>query len=290
MMSSYTQKTNYLAYSYIQETQAEVKKICEPLFSCLGIQNFGYMRVFDNGRYLLHFTHPKYTKYYLENIESPGPILGSISAEAFSTGESVFTWPSHLKLEEVNKDPILSALNDFDICNGISIYKRRNDSVEIWRFATTKEDQYASSHFINNKALLDHFIYYFNVKAATLINCENSQKLASYNPNKFISGFKTTDSLVNRQEFLSLTSLSKFPIEDKENQKVLLSKREIESLYYLSQGKIIKEVSSILNISPRTTESYVIALKRKLKCNTLSELISCFNKTPFKPLIGIKSE
>lgn len=287
---AYTQKTNYLPYCYNLETAAEVKKICEPLFSCLSIQNFGYMRIFDDGRYLLLFTHPKYTKHYLENIEDPGPRLGSISKEAFNTGESVFTWPSHLKLEEVNKDPILSALNDFDICNGISIYKRRNDSIEIWRFATTKEHQFAGNYFINNRALLDHFIYYFHSKASHIIDCEDQRKLASYNPEKFISGFKTTPSLVNRQEFLNLTSLSKFPIEGKEREKVLLSKREMESLYYLSQGKIIKEVSGILGISPRTTESYIIALKRKLNCNSLSELISCFNHTPFKPVIGNKSE
>ena len=176
-MSFYTQNTNYSAYCYNQEIEKEFKQICEPLFSCLGIQNFGYMRIFDDGRYLFLFTHPQYTKYYLENIEDPGPILGSIGAEAFSKGESIFTWPSHLKLEEVKKDPILSALNNFDICNGISIYKKRNDSIEIWRFATTKDYQHASNYFINNKALLDHFIYYFNVKAAQIINCENSQKL-----------------------------------------------------------------------------------------------------------------
>lgn len=289
-MSLYTQKINRLAYCYNQEIESEVKKICAPLFDCLGIQNFGYMRIFDDGHYLLLFTHAEYTRYYLENIEHPGPILGSISAEAFNMGESIFTWPSHLKLEEVNKDPILSALNNFDICNGISIYKKRSDSVEIWRFATTKEHEYASNYFINNKALLDHFIYYFNAKASDIINCEDPQKLASYDPNKFNFNFKSTTPLINKQAFLSLTSLSKFPIEGKNNVQALISKREIETLYYLSQGKTIKEIANILNISPRTAEVYITSLKRKMKYNTLSELISCFNRTSFKPLIGLANK
>lgn len=59
----------------------------------------------------------------------------------------------------------------------------------------------------------------------------------------------------------------------KENQ---ITKREFESLFYLSRGCTFKEIARHMHISPRTVETYIIHLKDKLRVNSRSDLIRLF--------------
>lgn len=52
-----------------------------------------------------------------------------------------------------------------------------------------------------------------------------------------------------------------------------LSPREQEILFYLIRGKTAKSTAKLLNLSPRTVETYLQHLKTKLGCRTKSELI-----------------
>ncbi|MBU0744420.1 MAG: LuxR C-terminal-related transcriptional regulator [Gammaproteobacteria bacterium] len=53
-----------------------------------------------------------------------------------------------------------------------------------------------------------------------------------------------------------------------------LSKREQECLFYLTQGKGIKEIAKLLTLSPRTIETHIDNIKSKLHCHSRSSLIS----------------
>ncbi|MEI7493221.1 MAG: LuxR C-terminal-related transcriptional regulator [Alphaproteobacteria bacterium] len=52
-----------------------------------------------------------------------------------------------------------------------------------------------------------------------------------------------------------------------------LSSRQEECLFLIARGKSIKEISCIMNISARTIEDHIAALKVKLDCNTKSQMI-----------------
>lgn len=56
--------------------------------------------------------------------------------------------------------------------------------------------------------------------------------------------------------------------------KACLSKREFESISYFVNGKTMKEIADILEISPRTVEDYINNVKRKLGCNSKAEVIA----------------
>lgn len=62
-----------------------------------------------------------------------------------------------------------------------------------------------------------------------------------------------------------------------ENEVIKLTKREIQCLYYMLQGKSAKETGEVLFISHRTVETYINQLKRKFKCHTKLELLSKIN-------------
>lgn len=52
-----------------------------------------------------------------------------------------------------------------------------------------------------------------------------------------------------------------------------LSNREEQCMFYLLRGKTAKRTAEILNLSPRTVETYIDNLKTKLHCRSKSELI-----------------
>lgn len=53
----------------------------------------------------------------------------------------------------------------------------------------------------------------------------------------------------------------------------MLSKRQIECLYYLVKGMTAKETARIIGISHRTVECYLDNIKTKLNCSSRVELI-----------------
>ncbi len=56
--------------------------------------------------------------------------------------------------------------------------------------------------------------------------------------------------------------------------KIQLSRRERECLALLLKGNSAKQTGRVLNLSPRTIESYLEAIKRKFDCRTKIEIIS----------------
>jgi len=60
-----------------------------------------------------------------------------------------------------------------------------------------------------------------------------------------------------------------------------LTQRQEECLYYLAQGKTAKEIAIILNLSNRTVEHHLDAVKLKYCCTSRSDLISKALKLPF---------
>ena len=55
---------------------------------------------------------------------------------------------------------------------------------------------------------------------------------------------------------------------------IYFSRRESECLYGLSQGCSLRQVADNLQLSVRTIEYYVKNMKRKLGCNSRTELVS----------------
>jgi DNA-binding CsgD family transcriptional regulator len=69
------------------------------------------------------------------------------------------------------------------------------------------------------------------------------------------------------------TSLNRFSL-DSIVRKYALTKRQTECLSYLARGMTIKEIAYQLQLSPRTVEHYLDAIKIKLNCHSRSQLIA----------------
>ncbi len=60
------------------------------------------------------------------------------------------------------------------------------------------------------------------------------------------------------------------------SEEIIFSRREYESMLWLSRGKTIKEVARILQLSPKTVEGHLAHAKDKTNCTFRSQLLDLF--------------
>lgn len=72
-----------------------------------------------------------------------------------------------------------------------------------------------------------------------------------------------------------------YTLTAKHSPLALLTAKQEQCLFFLVRGKSIKEVAKILNLSPRTVECHLDAIKNKLKCQTKSDVIDIAINTDF---------
>ncbi len=115
---------------------------------------------------------------------------------------------------------------------------------------------------------------------------ENDKLVLQHN-----TALEFTETTVNTIDKLRVSYKSiKMPLRDKEHNPIgiigvttilhtenldlpELSPRQKDCLYCLVQGMTIKEISQELNLSPKTIEHYIDAIKAKLHCNNRSSLV-----------------
>jgi DNA-binding CsgD family transcriptional regulator len=132
--------------------------------------------------------------------------------------------------------------------------------------------------YISNLDLLDRFILYFRNTAKKLIDKAVKQKLKTpQTQNELTRDLKAIyDEAIwqneKRSQFVCETGVEKYFFENKTSE-LSLSKRDIDCILYLFQGKSANEISRKLYLSKRTVESRLDTLKMKLNCQGKSELI-----------------
>jgi len=261
--------TNKLAFLYQHKLSPQIKKICEPIFKNYGIYSFAYNKIFKNSSCLfLTSGFDKCIKKYLELIANRS--FQALANHAYIREKGYFLWSK----EAISQDVFLSLSYEFNIWHGLTIYKKGLDSTEFFSFAFHKNASEKTNFYINNLFILEEFCAYFKEVAKDIVACSDQSKLAMiqngvsptlFLPEKYITP-STDDIFLN---FLRKNMLSK-------KTKVKFSNREFQCITHIAHGKTIKDIARILNISPRTVESYIENVKNKTGLNFKSQLSDLF--------------
>ncbi len=75
-------------------------------------------------------------------------------------------------------------------------------------------------------------------------------------------------------KILGIQGLSFVSIEPVCTDTMRLTARQLDCLFYFVKGFTFKQIAKQLNLSPRTIEHYLEAIKLKLNCHTRADLIS----------------
>jgi DNA-binding CsgD family transcriptional regulator len=237
----------------------EVAEICRPLFSTFQLNYFVYSRMYHNSSKLaLLVSDKRFYKHYHE--------------KEFSLIETLATPGVHLWSDYMPRQAVADGANYFNHHNGIFILKQHAEFTEKIEIAAPANKTHPIELYCNHMDIINNFIFYFKDKATNLIDCANSNKFTP--PKTMIAEERPT--IHAYKNFLNLIKTQKIKFSF-QNKEVAFTRREYDCLLLLSQGKTMKEIAEILNISPRTIETFLLHAKTKTSCRYKSQLIDFFH-------------
>ena len=268
------------AWNKVKQTHELFKKIISPLKQHLRL-NFGYMIVFNDGRYYQIIEDLDCLKKWVTNVET-SHIFCARNVTNYFDGDYNFTiWP---------EEPTCSAMDiykEYGIWNGITVSKINKNYTELYWF--TKENAEDGWHrwFIRNKPIIHKFIKYFDKSKEQLRLLKSSANLELFVFNKLFK-IELQKSECAKEESFSINKLNFLLesdvnlIEDLQN-KTPLSQREIEVLHALAHGYTVKLIAAKLHISFNTAKCYVDRIKAKTGLHYKTDLIKIYETLFLKP-------
>lgn len=257
-------------------------EINQPLRQDFNIYLFSYRKIYLEG----HLFQLTADENWLKNGPNQGIYLSNeIKPKLIQTLEDKrksFLWSGN------QKDPLYEALLEFNIWNGITFYELKEDYIEIFAYASEKENTQAVNFYLNNMDLLNHFRMFFKEKLNALLSEEDTKTLA-IKLNDEINLSKPDQEFVQKNlAFLEATQFSHHFVTCG-SKNISLTTREAEVLFQLSQGNRVKEIAKSLTylspsnktttISPRTIETYWELIKNKFNHLPRAEIINAFIKS-----------
>lgn len=257
MTSTYQLKTPF-------KHGADIEQICSPLFSSTNIDFMEFVRSYRDGSYLTLCNEINWLEYYFEH---------KLYLKTCFHGDPQLYKKSYLLTDnlEHSQDIVKASSELFHINHCLSMVIPGNNYVDTFIFGTRKKDYSIYNFYFNNIDLLERFIYYFYDAAENLIKEHLKDKFKFPHNSSLI--IKKEFSNFQRQKGLKQSlDVKNFILQG--DLQCRLSKREVECLHWLEQGKSCEEIGIILNISGRTVESHLTRIKKKLNCYKISQLVS----------------
>lgn len=226
----------------------EVKEICRHFFQNTGLQHFYYARYqAEKKQIAVVTTIPHFNRHVLSNK--------LVNAEQ-EWMEGIHYLPSF----KYSKERAEMGTR-FNVDQTLEIVNHEGAEWEIFGFAMKCEQEDKVNFYFNHIQELTQFTHEFKEQAQDLM----TRSLAEAVP---LLDFKETPSYPVEKQKLLLDG----------QQEVYLTARELQVLKGLWSGLSAKENAKLLDLSPRTIESYLEHIKNKLRVNNKAELIKLSSK------------
>ncbi len=245
----------------------DLNTICQPLFSTTDITYFTHSIHFKDGAISTLTTCPAWTEHFFKEKYYNGlyVVQNNISSKTRYMLWSVL--------------PPSQALNDssqyFDIDNGITILEFEKECCHCYLFATRRDNIQIANFYLNNLDVLERFILYYKDRAKKIIELAIKNKIVTVNnlnlDDRNLVHHKITDE--QKKVYLEKTPIQNYYVS-LDNKTIALSRREMDCIKLIAQGKSSTETAALLSISFRTVEKHIENVKLKLDCHKKSELIS----------------
>jgi len=262
-------------YHFNKQISASLKDVCQPLQNNFDFNLSTYRRFYLNGKFLYLFNNNNWLDFIANQEIWVTPNFKQ-QINNINHCKSIYSlWGEYCP----HKDKKYDAMYQFNIWNGISVYKKREDFIEVYAFASTREMPQITNFYMQNQHIIEHFISYFLCKINLLFKNVDPKVLLPFSIESLISPLSNNDLL---KKFLKEAPVNKFYL----NQDNPLTQREITCLIKTIKGRTAKEIGKDFNISPRSIEKHLDNIKIKMKCNSRREMIEkVFNNDEMKYLL-----
>jgi DNA-binding CsgD family transcriptional regulator len=234
------------------KSASEVEKICEELFNYSDINYFIFVRFYDDGTVVSLPTNYKWHQHFWRKKYQERSVI--------RLSEGINFWHSKEKLSDVCED----AVRNFHLDNRLDIVEREETYYDVFGFGSQPEKTQMIDYYFNHLDELRKFCLFFREKAKILI--KNGDKRENRLIIEEIKQASFT-KIISSEKFSSKLNIQKYYLGN-----YILSRREAECLILLLRGRTAVEIGNLLNISSKTSESYMEKIKNKLCCSNRAEL------------------
>ena len=256
-------------YHFTLTSSHYVQQVCANLFLRFGLNGFRHNRQYDEGSRFELTTDPHWSEHYM----AQGYFNYFYVDNQFKVNRNQF--PPYLLWDACNKMPpdselaIKDAIVNFNLGSTLTISRYSQTWTDRFDFTAPRNTKRINEIFLNNLCEFDQFInYYLDTMSDLIRRAHNARdylpysiELCSDNPKNFIP-----QRILHALNFNSSKQLISNP------SKPILTKRELECLYWLNYGKTVPEIALILQISYRTVEKFISNIKCKFNCRTFFQL------------------
>ncbi len=239
----------------------QMMRFVVPLNDHFGVNHFWYYRVTYSGYYCFLGTHTSWSEYCFEHhLVDYFPCLRH--PDTLQSGINLMKKSSSLDYKNVLK----MAWEKFNINFNIQLLKKVPEGVEGFGFATRFNHQASDERLLNELPLLRHFIHAFREKHQPLFDLLYDQQvnLSSYLGPMFNEKRKSLKLPHDRVTFLEKIGFKSI---------LSLTAREKDVFKFISHGYPASYIAEQLQLSSKTIENYIAAIKSKLFCHSKVELI-----------------
>lgn len=257
---------NRSALDYLTGCREKLLTVTEPLRKNLGLKHFAYLRYHKDGSYVHFCDNLEWVKARLENNLNLDTVRKSSSRDAlFNLGSHRFLWSGR------PTNPMHATLFDMNIWNGHAIYDVYEDFIEVWGFGTARDNEEMNNFYLKNHKVFKQFGFYFKDQCRDFIYTDNQRHM--FQDNAVQGLFDRKSGAMSAQDhLLQEIQPKKFYL----NRDTFLTRREYESVYYLSRGLSAREAAENMGISSRTVEGYIENAKARLGCTDKGALVRVF--------------
>lgn len=219
------------------------------------ITYFTFERVYQDNSHLKLTNSKEWIKHYYQKKLYEFSIFEK-SFHIFNNGVIFWSW--------LNQSPIYLESILYNINHGITIIDTHEGYCNFYHFGTDKYGYYNEMLLYSRIGELYNFIALFNHKALHLIKAAEL--------NRFILPMNI-EYKAEKEEDLTIyeKTIKRFYLGSEFNNRYLTPK-ELQIINYLSQGKKLVEITQLLFISKKTSETHINNIKTKLQCKTMFEL------------------
>lgn len=254
---------------YIIKYSDKIKKTTRPLRDHFGIGYFTYHRIDHEGKYTVLVDRPDWAEYYVSSqIYLNDPYLRHPSV--YQSGFDVVEGNGS---EEYREMVLKAGKKVLNMDMGVLLIEKNADGVEFFGFSGNKQTSALESLYSNHPQIFKSFASHFRKEMASQLSQmqEAASSLIDLKGDDFLCKDPICPEIDPEQRLAFYKSIG-LQSEIEKVQK--LSLRERQCLKLLMEGRTAKDVAVVLQLSPRTVESYFENIKDKLSCWSRHELIA----------------
>jgi DNA-binding CsgD family transcriptional regulator len=255
----------------------DIAELSLPLKS-YGIEHFCHVRYFIDGSTSVLVNNNDLYQHHLKSGYRIGPTFPYTFDELLQE-----KYRYHYAGDDKDESYCL-ALNDymniFGLDNFFYFVKGNINYVDFFVFASALYNKKIINFYLNQRDILEQFVYDFKNKASKLITQGVSNKIILPENMQLRLEDINSDSIQLSESQTDLSTIkNQSQIIHYLGRSIKCTKREMDCLHLLSSGYTAKEVAIQFGISPRTIENHINNIKSKFGLNRKPDIIKAFLKS-----------